>query len=60
LTHPFFVLVTVGLGHGVDRKLYTLFGGQRADKFENHWPKPCTVMIRKLLTPFSSNIYMLS
>jgi len=37
LTHPFFVSVTVGLGHGVDRKLYTSIGGQRAEKFENHW-----------------------
>ena len=37
LTHPFFVLVTVGLGHGVDRKLHTVIGGQRAEKFENHW-----------------------
>jgi len=26
LTHPFFALVTVGLGHGVDRKLNTLIG----------------------------------
>ena len=34
--HTFFVLVTVGLGHGVYRKLYTLIGGQRAEKFENH------------------------
>jgi len=31
------ILVTVGLGHGVYRKLYTLIGGQRAEKFENHW-----------------------
>jgi len=37
LTHPFFVLVTVGIGHGVDRKLYTVIGGQRAKKSENHW-----------------------
>jgi len=36
LTHPFFVLITVRLGHGVDRKLYTVIGGQRAEKFENH------------------------
>jgi len=36
LTHIFLVLVTVGLGHGVYRKLYTLIGGQRAEKFENH------------------------
>jgi len=27
LTHTFLVLVTVGLGHGVYRKLYTLIGG---------------------------------
>jgi len=33
----FFVLVTSGLGHGVYRKLYTLIGGQGAEKFENHW-----------------------
>ena len=37
LTHTFLVLVTVGLGHGVYRKLYTSIGGQRAEKFENHW-----------------------
>jgi len=37
LTHTFLVLETVGLGHGVYRKLYTLIGGQRAEKFENHW-----------------------
>jgi len=36
LTHTFLVLVTVGLGHGVCRKLYTLFGGQHAGKFKNH------------------------
>jgi len=39
LTHTFLAIVTVGLGHGVDRKLYTLIGGQRAQKFENHWCK---------------------
>jgi len=33
LTHTFHVLVTVGLGHGVYRKLHTLIGGQRAEKF---------------------------
>jgi len=37
LTHTFFILVTVGLGHGVYRKLYTLIGGQSAEKFENYW-----------------------
>jgi len=37
LTHTNLVLVTVGLGHGVYRKLYTLIGGQRAEKLENHW-----------------------
>jgi len=37
LTHTFLVLVTVGLGHGVYRKLYTLIGGQREEKFANHW-----------------------
>jgi len=37
LTHTFLVLVTVGLGHGVHRKLHTLIEGQRAEKFENHW-----------------------
>jgi len=36
MTHTFLVLVTVGLGHGVYRKLYSLIGGQRAQKFENH------------------------
>jgi len=37
LTHTFLVLVTVGLDHGVYRKLYTLIGGQRAEKSEKHW-----------------------
>jgi len=27
------------LGQEVCRKLYTLIGGQRAEKFDNHWPK---------------------
>jgi len=36
LTHTILVLATVGLGHGVYRKLYALIGGQRAEKFENH------------------------
>ena len=36
LTHTFLVLVTVGIVHGLYRKLYTLIGGQRAEKFENH------------------------
>jgi len=36
LTHTILVLVTVGLGHAVYRKLYTLIWGQRAEKFENH------------------------
>ena len=35
MTHTFLVLVSVGLGHGVYRKLYTLIGGWRAEKFEN-------------------------
>jgi len=34
LTHTFLVLVTIGLGHGIYRKLYTVIGGQRAEKFE--------------------------
>jgi len=42
LAHTIFVLVTVGLGHGVYRKLYTLIGGQRAEKFENHCCKQTT------------------
>ena len=37
LTHTILVLVAVGLGHGVYRKLYTLIGGHRSEKFENHW-----------------------
>jgi len=37
LMHTFLILVTVGLGHGVYRKSYTLIGGQREEKFENHW-----------------------
>jgi len=40
LTHIFLLLVTVGLGHGVYRKLYALFGGQRAETFENPCSKP--------------------
>jgi len=28
---------TVGLGHGAYRHLYTLIGGQRAEKFQNHY-----------------------
>jgi len=36
LTHTFLILVTVGPGHGVYRKCYTLVRGQRAEKFENH------------------------
>jgi len=39
LTHTILVLVTVGFGHGVYKKLYTLIGGQLAEKFENHWSK---------------------
>jgi len=39
-THTFLVLVAVGLGHGVYRKLYTLIGGQRAETFENHCSRP--------------------
>jgi len=39
LTHTFLVLVTVELGHGVYRKFYTFVGGQRAEKFDNHWLK---------------------
>jgi len=42
LTRTFLVLVTVGLGHRVYRKLYTLIGGQRAVKFNNH----CTRTIK--------------
>ena len=34
--NKFLVLVTVGLGHGVYRKMYTFTGGQRAEKCENH------------------------
>jgi len=36
LTTTFLVFVTVGLGHGVYRKLYTLIGSQRVEKLENH------------------------
>jgi len=39
LTHTILVLETVEFGHGVYRKMYTLIGGQRAEKFENHWFK---------------------
>jgi len=38
LTHTILVLETVELDHGVYRKMYTLIGGQRAEKFENHCP----------------------
>jgi len=41
LTHTILVLVTVGLGHGTYRKLYSIIGGQRAEKFENHLPTLC-------------------
>jgi len=44
LTHTFIVSVTVGIGDGVYRKLYTLFGGQRVEKFENHCPKAMTTI----------------
>jgi len=37
LIHTFLVLVTVELEDGVYRKLYTLIGGQRAEKFQNNW-----------------------
>jgi len=50
LTHAFLVLVTVGLGHGVYRKLYTVIGGQRVEKFENH----CLTQIRNMEHFFSS------
>jgi len=43
LIHTFLVLVTVGIGHGVYRKLYTLIGGQCSEKFENHWLKRTTM-----------------
>jgi len=36
LTHAFLILIAVGLRHGVYRKLHTLIGGQRAEKFQNH------------------------
>jgi len=36
LTQIFLVLVTLGLGHVVYRKLHTLIGGQREEKFDNH------------------------
>jgi len=39
LTHTFLALIIVGLGHGVYRKLHTLIGGQRTEKFENHCTK---------------------
>jgi len=48
LTHTFFVLVTVGLGHGVYRKLHTLIGVQRAEQFEKHWFKKT---VCKLIQP---------
>jgi len=41
LTHTFLLSVTAGIGHGVYRKLYTLIGGQRAEKFENHCCSRC-------------------
>jgi len=53
LTHTFLVLVTVGLDRGVCRKLYTLIGGQRAEKFKTHWLRAksdifgSTITIRK-------------
>jgi len=52
LTDTFLVSVTVGIGHGVYRKVYTLFGGQCVEKFENHCPKAMTTIYleRKLNT----------
>jgi len=50
LTHTFLVFVTVGLGHGVYRKLYTLIGGQRTEKLENHWIDSRDVSLSKKRT----------
>jgi len=54
LTHTFLVLVTVELGHEVYRKLYTLIGGQRAEKFENH----CCTITDKYLEVKTKNLHM--
>jgi len=48
LTHTFLVLVAVGLGQGVYRKLCTWIGGQRAEKFENHWRRLCCSRLTSL------------
>jgi len=49
LTRTILVLVTVWLGHRVYRKLYTLIGGQHAEKFENHCFRPCFASFGKRL-----------
>ena len=41
MTDTFLVLVTVGLGHEVYRKLYISIGGQRAEKFVKTCRKVC-------------------
>jgi len=46
LTHTFLVLITVGLGHRVYRKLYTLIRGQCAETFENYCSRD-TIMVVK-------------
>jgi len=48
LTHTILVLVTVGLGHGIYGTLYTFIGGQRAEKFENHWCRQTSLAWKKV------------
>jgi len=45
----------VGQGHGVYRKLHILIGGQRAEKFENHWFKATENICILWVTTFGIN-----
>jgi len=47
ITIPCSTAVTVGLGHRVYRKLYTLIGGQRAEKFESRWSRVSKVFCQR-------------
>ena len=62
MTHTFLVLATFGLGHGVYKKLYTLIGSQRAEKFENHWTRRtifCLAMTKQWPNkwPYIANVF---
>jgi len=60
-THTFLVSVTVGRGHAVYRKVYTLIGGQHAENFENHFfklscPNPLSELPAEATSVSNSNI----